>query len=174
MPTHLSSNPYEQGARKAIPAVLVYLERDQKILMLHRVSKQEDFHLGKWNGLGGKCEADESPLEAAAREVEEECGVRISMESFHPLGVVQFPNFKPTKSEDWIVFVFTAMVSGEARPLTESAEGKLSWIDKNDLLSLNLWPGDRHFLPYVLSKRPFLGTIWYNGPSVSRHWITAL
>lgn len=32
-------------------ATLVYVQKDDKTLMLHRVKKQNDIHEGKWNGL---------------------------------------------------------------------------------------------------------------------------
>src|SRR4051794_1381265 len=99
-------NPFESGVRKVIPAVLVYLQKGDQILMIHRNSKGPgplDFHEGKWNGLGGKCELDESPLEAAVREVQEESGLELPESEFRSLGVVQFPNFKAHRNEDWIV-----------------------------------------------------------------------
>ena len=40
--------------------------------MVHRVKKDNDVHLGKWNGLGGKLEAGETPEECAIREILEE------------------------------------------------------------------------------------------------------
>ena len=67
---------------------------------------------GKWNGLGGKCEPDESPLEAAIREFKEESGLVLEPGAVKPLGVLQFPNFKPAKHEDWMVFVFFRGDSG--------------------------------------------------------------
>ena len=97
-------NAFEAGTRKVIPAVLIYLRRGDSVLMLHRNARDAsaDFHSGKWNGLGGKCDPDESPLETAKRELQEESGLDLPLESFHSLGVVQFPNFKPKKHEDWI------------------------------------------------------------------------
>jgi 8-oxo-dGTP diphosphatase len=53
-------------------------------------------------------------------------------------------------------------------------EGELHWIEEREVPDLNLWPGDRHFLPYVLARQPFLGTIWYRGPDVERHWVAEL
>jgi 8-oxo-dGTP diphosphatase len=32
-------------------ATLVYIQQENKTLMLHRVKKEQDFHEGKWNGL---------------------------------------------------------------------------------------------------------------------------
>jgi len=46
-------------------------------LMIHRVKKENDYHRGKWNGLGGKFEPGESPEDCAVREIEEESGLII-------------------------------------------------------------------------------------------------
>ncbi len=40
---------------------LCYLEKDGKYLMLHRVKKEQDINRGKWIGVGGHFEAEESP-----------------------------------------------------------------------------------------------------------------
>src|SRR5271156_6305865 len=99
-------NPFESGARKVIPAVLVYASRGghrgAETLMIHRNARPDDHHGGKWNGLGGKCEEGESPLETARREFHEESGLELPATAFKPLGVLQFPDFKPAKREDWI------------------------------------------------------------------------
>ena len=42
--------------------------------MVHRIKKANDIHEGKWNGLGGKFEAGETPEECVIREVLEEIG----------------------------------------------------------------------------------------------------
>jgi 8-oxo-dGTP diphosphatase len=167
----MSKNAFEAGTRKVIPAVLVYVCRKDKILMIHRNSPgNADYHAGKWNGLGGKCEADESFLETARREVFEESGLELSENSLKGIGFLQFPNFKPHKNEDWLVSVFIAeSQQGEAHP--SSPEGDLHWIPTKDILSLNLWPGDRYFIPYVIQAKPFMGTIWYEGQDVVRYWI---
>jgi ADP-ribose pyrophosphatase YjhB (NUDIX family) len=84
--------------------------------MLHRNTQgKKDFHLGKWNGLGGKFEKDESPLEAAVREFYEESGLKIKPDLFSSLGVITFPNFKPKKSEDWCCFIFSVQISKKDR-----------------------------------------------------------
>lgn len=178
-------NPFEAGTRKCIPAVLVYVRSGDLVLMLHRnapgprADGLPDYHAGRWNGLGGKLEADESPLEAAVREVGEESGLRLPAEWFRPLGTLQFPNFKAHKAEDWLCFVLLAEVPpAERGRIDEQAlrgpEGELHWVPCADLERLNLWPGDRHFIPYVREGRPFAGTIWYRGAEVERVWIAPL
>jgi 8-oxo-dGTP diphosphatase len=172
-------NAFETGARKSIPAVLVYARSGSRVLMIHRNAHGDrpgDYHSGKWNGLGGKCEAGESPQETARREFEEEAGVGLPLGSFLPLGVLTFPNFKALKHEDWTVFVFTSELSDSdcSAVLARNDEGALHWVEVDDLLTLNLWPGDRYFIPYLATRRPFIGTIWYQGQQVLRHWVQGL
>lgn len=169
-------NAFESGRRKAIPAVLVYPRCGGQWLMMHRTGKKPgDVHQGKWNGLGGKCEADESPLETARRETMEEAGMELPAASFKALGVLQFPNFKPSKSEDWIVFVFSVETPESALKLDFSCpEGELHWTAKDQVLKLPLWAGDQHFLPLVLAGKSFMGTFWYQNGQVDRHWLEVL
>ena len=53
-------------------STLCYIEKDNKYLMLHRIKKKNDVNEGKWIGVGGHFEADESPEECVLREVKEE------------------------------------------------------------------------------------------------------
>lgn len=164
-------NAFEAGTRKAIPAVLVYARHGDEVLMVHRNAPDRpgDYHAGKWNGLGGKLELDESPLEAARRELREESGLDVSESAFRSLGVLTFPNFKAHKSEDWICFVYECRVSDFQRSQPVSGpEGELHWVRASELGGLNLWAGDRQFIGHVAAGRPFVGTIWYQGESVLR------
>lgn len=58
-------------------ATLCYIMKDNKTLMLYRNKKENDYHEGKWNGLGGKFELGETPEECAIRELKEETGLTI-------------------------------------------------------------------------------------------------
>ena len=160
------TNPYEACEQKLIPSVLIYAENPHgEILMLHRNQRGEnhDYHAGKWNGLGGKMEKQESLQEASRREFEEEAGVALNPDLFHPLGILHFPSFKPHKHEDWITYVLYVHFPADIEvPLDVIREGELKWIPKEEMKSLPLWEGDYTFLPYVLEKRPFVGTFWYD------------
>jgi 8-oxo-dGTP diphosphatase len=164
------ANPFESGARKVVPAVLVYLRCGNEVLMLQRAAREGDIHAGKWNGLGGKLEADEAPRTACAREVFEEAGILLPPERYRHLGLLQFPNFKAHKQEDWLCWVFDAeLKTGERGEIWKQGdEGTLHWIRTEQVASLNLWPGDRQFLPWVLSRTPFCGTFWYEAGEVVR------
>lgn len=165
-------NAYESGEQKNVPAVLVYCRHGGRVLMIHRNSESRpgDYHAGKWNGLGGKCERNESYLETARRELREESGLDLREGRFRALGLIQFPDFKAHKNEDWTVMVFTADVEDAdlAGLLVRGEEGELHWVPETELARLNLWPGDREFIPYVVERRPFHGAIWYRGSEVLR------
>ena len=57
---------------------LCYIENEGKYLMLHRVKKKNDINEGKWIGVGGHVEYQESPEECLVREVKEETGLTLT------------------------------------------------------------------------------------------------
>ncbi len=124
-------------------ATLCYLKDGDKTLMLHRVKKQGDMHLGKWNGLGGKLENGETPEACAAREVLEESGLTVANPNLK--GFITFPNFDG--ANDWYVFVYRYdEFEGQ---LIDSPEGNLEWISNERLSELPLWEGDRIFMEWL-------------------------
>jgi len=144
-------------------ATLCYVRRGEQTLMVHRVKKAQDMHQGKWNGLGGKLEPGESPEECARREILEESGLEVKELTWK--GVLTFPGF--SNGEDWYAFVFVARVKeGE---LIDSPEGDLKWVEKYELLDLNLWGGDRIFLPWLDQPGMFSGKFTYLGERLVAH-----
>ncbi len=149
-----------------ILATLCYVKNNGKTLMVHRNKKPNDIHAGKWNGLGGKFEAGETPEECIRREVKEEAGLVIQNPPLH--GLLLFTNFK---GNDWYVFVFTANeFDGEL--LESSPEGGLAWIDDNKLTSLNLWESDHIFLPWLKAGNFFSAKFAYAGIVMQSYDVT--
>lgn len=118
---------------------LCYLQRNDSYLMLHRVKKENDASHDKWIGVGGKCEADESPDECMLREVGEETGLTVTQWRYR--GIVTFI------SDVWpceYMHLFTATQwEGTMIPCDE---GDLQWVPIAQLEQLNLWEGDKIFL----------------------------
>ena len=56
---------------------LCYIEHNNQYLMLHRVKKHHDMNEGKWIGVGGHVEEQETPEECLVREVKEETGLDV-------------------------------------------------------------------------------------------------
>ena len=131
-----------------ILSTLCYLEKDGRYLMLLRNRKKNDVNEGKWISPGGKFEEGESPEECVRREVTEETGLIV--DELRLRGVLTFSS---AGWENEYIFVFTSdRFHGELIPCNE---GELRWIDKADILSLNLWEGDRIFLKMLLEDEPF-------------------
>ncbi len=144
-------------------ATLCYVQNDTHTLMLHRNKKENDTHRGKWNGLGGKLEAGETPEECVIREVYEESGLTIIQPQLK--GLITFPMFDGR--DDWYVFMFTArQYSGE---LIDSSEGTLQWIENEKVLELNLWEGDRIFIPWLAKKHFFSAVFEYENGRYQKH-----
>lgn len=128
---------------------LCYIENDHgEYLMLHRTKKQNDLNAGKWIGVGGKFEADETPEECLLREIYEETGLTLTRYRFR--GIVTF------LSNEWegeYMHLFTA--DKYEGTLCDCNEGELAWVPKNDVLKLNLWEGDHIFLRELLKNDCF-------------------
>lgn len=126
---------------------LCYIEKDEQYLMLHRVKKDNDINEGKWIGVGGHMLPEETPDECIVRETLEETGLQL--EDPRLRGVIHFTY----KEVEEIMFVYTAdKFSGVMQTCDE---GILSWVDKKDVLKLDLWSGDMIFLAQLMGSNEF-------------------
>lgn len=132
----------------------------QKVLLVHRHRRPDDAHLGKYNGLGGKLQADEDVVACMKREILEESG--LTCEDLLLRGTISWPGFGK-QGEDWFGFVFR-VDRWSGTPMTENPEGTLSWMEVGRILELPLWEGDHHFLPLVFAEDPrqFHGVMPYH------------
>lgn len=126
---------------------LVYIEKENSYLMLHRVKKNRDLNQGKWIGVGGHIEKGETILDCVKREVKEETGLNLTKAKY--LGKIHFLNdaYPPE-----VMYLYKGL-SFDGN-LIECNEGDLQWVKKNEILNLELWEGDRVFLPLLDSNLP--------------------
>ena len=131
----------------------------KRVLMLHRNTRVDDHHLGKYNGLGGKIEPDEDVLAGMRREIQEEAGIECEAMSLR--GTISWPGFGK-HGEDWLGFVFV-VTRFSGTPFERNPEGTLEWVAIEELSTLPMWEGDRNFLPLVFDDdpRPFHGVMPY-------------
>ncbi len=139
--------------------VLVYLEHDDHVLMIHRVKNDE--HKGLWLAPGGKIEKNEAPRESAVREFREETGLTVSGLTYK--SVLTFPDLGDSPfGDEWQVFVFHAVCfHGE---ITDNCpEGLLEWVPKARLPELPMWEGDKLFTQKIFEPGFFSGKLLYRG-----------
>lgn len=136
-----------------------YLEHDGSYLMLLRNAKQNDVNSGKWIGVGGKFEQNETPRQCMMREIQEETGISVSMEQLQFRGIVYFHYETEEEEKIWI---YTAQCENDH--FIPCDEGELHWIQKNEILQLSLLEGDRIFLERLLKDdyQPFCIDLYYD------------
>ncbi|MBR0466701.1 MAG: 8-oxo-dGTP diphosphatase [Clostridia bacterium] len=121
---------------------LCHIEKDGKYLMIRRNKKQNDLNHDKYIAPGGKIEDKESPEQANRREVKEETGLTLINANYR--GIVT------SVSDIWeteYMHIFTSdSFDGH---ITECDEGELVWVDKQELLTLQIWKGDKIFLKLI-------------------------
>jgi len=133
-----------------ILTTLCYIERDDKYLMLHRVSKKNDISKDKWLGVGGRFEENESPEDCMQREINEETGYNIPKQGLKFRAIITFVS---GKGDYELMSLFTAQApDGEPQ---DCNEGKLEWIKKSEVYKLNLWEGDKIFFKLMEERENF-------------------
>ena len=122
----------------------------KKTLLIYRNSRQDDHHLDKYNGLGGKMLPNEDVVSCLRREILEEAGIKC--EKILLRGTINWTGFGPG-GENWLGFIFRIdRFSGT--PFTSNEEGSLGWVSIDSLDKLPMWEGDRFFLPLVFDNDP--------------------
>ncbi len=128
---------------------LCYIENDGAYLMMHRTKKVNDENHDKWIGIGGKFESGESPFDCARREIFEETGLTPLKLSYR--GIVTFVSDE--YGTEYMHLFTCDKYSGILNK--DSDEGVLEWVEKEKVLKLPIWEGDKIFLDLLNKNAPF-------------------
>ena len=143
---------------------LCYIEKDGKYLMIHRVKKVNDINKDKWVGVGGKFEERETPFDCVRREIKEETG--LSVDKLNYRGLVTF--ISNEFGTEYMHLFHTKDFSGDL--LEDCTEGNLEWVDKDKIIELPLWEGDKIFLDLLRKDVPFFSLkLVYEGSTLVSH-----
>ncbi len=130
---------------------LCFIRKGNQILMLNRFFSPI---MGKWNGIGGKFEEDETPYQCVIRETFEETGINIQNPEL--IGKVTWITEKGTTG----MYVFVASVPSTLdfpTPISVT-EGILDWKEVDWILDVNnkgIANNIQEFLPIMLNGERF-------------------
>ena len=123
-------------------------ERDGKYLMLHRVKKQGDENQDKWVGPGGKFEAGRAPRTVPSG--------KSGRKPASPCWTMSIGGIVTFVSDEWgteyMHLFWSDRFEGGAQGLRRRV---LEWVDKHQLLTKNIWEGDKIFLDLLEKRVPF-------------------
>ena len=151
-----------------INTTLCYIEKDGAYLMMHRVKKKNDMNQDKWVGVGGKLEVGESPYDCVKREIAEETGLTVDRPIYR--GVITFvSDLYGTE----YMHLFTANeFEGEIKD--DCDEGRLEWVNKEDVYNLPVWEGDKIFFRLLETEEKFFSLkLVYEGETLVEHVLNA-
>lgn len=121
---------------------LCFITRGDHVLMLKR---RKPPNLGLWNGVGGKIELGESPLDACLREIREETGFRMLTATFG--GILSWQHVGRGRGS---VYLYTT--PGPSTKPNACSEGILRWQPRNWIFSSQNVVANIHiFGPHLLS-----------------------
>jgi len=108
--------------------------------------KKLRFGAGKWNGFGGKIEKNETPEEAAVRELDEESGLSAHVVNLEKVAVLKFYFNGEAK-----FFMHTYLVRDWSGEPIESDEMIPQWHPLKNVPYNEMWQADSIWMQKVLS-----------------------
>ena len=125
---------------------LLFLVRDNQILL---AMKKRGFGKGRWNGVGGKLEANESLREAVIRECKEE--INVTPYEFEKMAEIEFDQQHLGVKETLNVYAYVA-TSWDGIPV-ETEEMAPKWFQISEIPYEDMWADDKFWLPLVLDGK---------------------
>lgn len=139
-----------------IRRTLLFLRSGDHILL---ALKKRGFGEGKWNGAGGKLEAQETIEQALVRETIEEIGV--TPIRWHAVAELDFIQDAET-TDPWHMYVYAYLCDEWEGEPAESEEMMPKWFHVEDIPYGDMWGDDPFWLPYVLEDKKVVGEFTFD------------
>ena len=121
---------------------LLYIVKDRKVLL---ILKKKGLGAGLYNGVGGKLEEGETPIQAAIRECIEEIGVKPT--GVRWMGLIEFYNDNALYG-----FVHVFLANGYVGEPQETEEAKPVWFEIDEIPYDRMWEDDKYWFPLILKE----------------------
>ncbi|RJO59938.1 8-oxo-dGTP diphosphatase [candidate division WS5 bacterium] len=139
-------------------SIILCIKGDQVLLGMKKRGHGE----GYWNGFGGKKQENETIVESAIREIQEEAG--ITPIKLKEVGILEFTNF--------ITHIFT-FSEFKGNPI-ETEEMRPQWFPIEDIPYDKMWESDKIWLPLLLEGKKFRGRFDFKGGKLVNHKLKVL
>ena len=116
--------------------VILYNRENKTVLLIHRLKNGRDY----WVIPGGGAESDETPVDTAIREINEELTIHLKSAD-----LTQLFEYKSQENEHFfyaeISFIAAPEISGEEKERSNNANVyQPDWVAVKDLTQINLMP----------------------------------
>jgi 8-oxo-dGTP pyrophosphatase MutT (NUDIX family) len=154
--------------RKELATIIFLINQRGEVCLAQKknpIRKKDGEELGKskntWNGYGGKKEKEDSILETAIIELQEESGVKAFKEDLKLVGRINFfwregddpiPDMKV-----WIFFLYTY----EGNPKETEEMGPPTFFPPTLIPYEDMMPADKLFLPRLLSGEKIVADVFF-------------
>jgi len=134
---------------KLAPFVSILLKKDNKVLLVERTNTR--WYSGFFVLPGGKVDQGETVFQAAARELEEELGIKLDLASSKVVHVCHFKSEVGLEGLDF--YVQAEKWHGEICNMEPDKHGQIKWFDINNLPE-NIFPGHKNAI-HEIEKKTF-------------------
>lgn len=126
-----------------LETTLCLLKKENQILL---AMKKRGFGTGKYNGVGGKIEENETPDQAMIRETEEE--INVTPTKYEKVGEIEFDEYYKGNKQNLVFHLYLAYEwIGEP---SESDEMSPKWFDIEEIPYDSMFPDDKYWLPLII------------------------
>ncbi len=129
-----------------LETTLCLLKKDNQILL---AMKKRGFGEGKYNGVGGKLEKNETPEEAMIRETKEE--INVIPLKYEKVGLIEFDEYYKENKQN-IIFHLYMVYDWEGEP-SETEEMAPKWFNIDEIPYNNMFSDDKYWLPLILEGK---------------------
>lgn len=134
-------------------AVLCFIDEGDRLML---IEKKRGLGAGKVNGPGGRIEIDETPTQAAVREVSEEIHLV-------PEGLSQRAELSFIFTDGYSLRCYVFLASGYRGEPRETDEAVPFWCNTAEIPFDRMWEDDRLWLPRVLEGEYVIGRFVFDG-----------
>lgn len=131
---------------KNIETTLSLLKDGNKILL---AMKKRGFGVGKYNGVGGKLEENETKEEAMLRETKEE--INVTPTEYQYVGIVKFDEYYKGVMQHLTFHLY--IVTKWEGTILETEEMAPYWFDIAKIPYDKMFPVDKYWLPLILAGK---------------------